>query len=123
VRLAFLDVGTRVVCGAAACADELWGSAGRASVQVCMDMLAEALNLGQLTKFAMLNLTIMTFHGGTAVAVRHQEAEVIVSPIDADGTLLPISRGADMTMLKDVICLRVLRVSWRGLGVGERNAA
>jgi len=123
VRLAFLNMGTRAVCGAAACADELWGSAGRASVQVCMDMLAEARNLGQLTMFAMLNLTITTFHGGTVVAVRHQDAEVIVSPIDADGTLLPMPQGADMAMLEDVACLRVLRVSWRGLGVGDRRAA
>jgi hypothetical protein len=123
MRLAFIDMGTRAACSSAARADELWGTTGRASVQVCMDMLAEALNLGQLTTFAMLNLTITTFHGGTVVAVCHREAEVIVSPIDTNGTLLPISRRPDMTMLKDVACLRVLRVSWRGLAVGERIAA
>jgi hypothetical protein len=122
VELAFLDMGTRTVCGVAARADQLWGPAGRVSVQVCMELLAEALNLGQLTMFAMLNLTTTTFRGGTVVAVRHQEAEVIVSPIDADGTLLSIPQGADMMMLRDVAFLRVLRVSWRGVGVGERKA-
>lgn len=122
MQLAFLDIATRTVCGVAAYADELWGAAGRASVQVCMEMLAEALNFGQLTTFAVLNLTFTTFRGGTVVAVRHQEAEVIVSPIDADGALLSIPQGADLSILRDVACFRVLRASWRGLGVDERIA-
>lgn len=122
VRLAFLDGSCRAVCSTATSADGLWGADGRASVQVCLDMLAEALNLGQLAMFAMLVLGITTFHGGIVVAVRHREAEVIVSPIDTDGTLLPIARGADMTMLKNVACLSVLHVSWRGVGADERKA-
>lgn len=114
MRLAFLDVRTRAACTTASYGDALWGRAGRAGVMVCLDLLAEASTIGEFRAFAVASLAIITFHGGLVLAVRHEEAEVLVSPIDARGRLLPVTAGTTVTALHPVQHLRVLRTSWSG---------
>ena len=123
MRLAFLDTRTRKVCRTAVCADALWGTVGRSAVLVCLDLLAEAATVGELRAFAVVTLAIITFHGGLVIAVRHEQAEVLVTPIDVRGTLLPISPGAAMTTLHAVQYLRVLRASWSGRAAHEPGMA
>lgn len=121
--LAFRDARTEAVCMAPVRADAAWGQTGRRAVTVCVDLLATAPTFGALRRFAMLTVGFIALRGATALAVRHDQAEVIVLPIDTGGALQPIATGADMSTLTTVTCLQVLQASWAGQLAHEARVA
>lgn len=86
--LAFPDEVTRLVCTTGARADALWGRAGRADVGLCLDLLASATRLGEVSKFASVALAVTARDTVRAIVVSHGHAEVIAQPVDGRGRLL-----------------------------------
>lgn len=121
--LAWCDEGTELVCSTAARADAVWGPSGRDAVGRCCDVLADTLTLGGVRTFRSVTVSLVSHAEIRVIAVRREQAEVITRPIDAEGTLLPISLEDDMDALNEVRHLQVVQVSWAGRLASHLRAA
>ncbi len=121
--LAFPDEVTRLVCTTAARADALWGRAGRVDVGLCLDLLASATRLGEISRFASVAVFVTVRDTVRAVLVSRGHAEVITQPVDQRGRLLALPQEDDMTSLNTVRHLRVLQVSYAGRPACQARAS
>ncbi|MGH3795643.1 MAG: hypothetical protein ACRDSP_12205 [Pseudonocardiaceae bacterium] len=111
------------MCTTAAQADALWGQIGRTHVGLCLDLLASAIRLGEVSTFASVAVALTTRDTVRAVAISHGSAEVIIQPVDERGRPLELPQEDDMTQLNHIQHLRVLQVSYAGRSACQARAS
>lgn len=109
------DDDVRSACSDPDVGHALWGAAGWNLVQELLAIAAETDPLGELTRFASVDVGIAAFREMTVVAMRYRSAELIADPYRPDGPIVLAQEDHDMRRVKDADRLLIRDVRCGGL--------
>ena len=123
MRFGWRDETTRHVCTSRESGVATWGVTGCACVCRCLDLLASAATVAELSRFKTLHFTLSWSEGDRVLVVRSRRVGVVGQPADDDGNLVQLPERDDMQAVMDTRNLYILNVRWDGRSASSERVA